>query len=575
MNRAIFRLLAIAAAFLSSLVAGQQPTEQPAKPAKALPAAMAVERPAKPKLKPEQRQALDILERSEAAARGLEAPMRTYSLLQIASSLPVPDEKRSRALLHDAFTASLEIRDDDDTKSKLQEEIFRALLPLSLDDVQDLLPLAEMKVRKRASEQIIGLYTDKKEFEKAIDLINQVTSWDEFPYQSAGKVMDILPSEMMSEKQGLFLQAVNSYKNHKHSGMMLGDSLTDLIVRHSSSMAPKIVLSAIEDILSQAKREDEDNHGNNITIGGNGGTVSFEGNYQYQLFAFLPILQRLDDSRAKSLLDENQALQTMLQQYPMGLESVMPQPRETPKSASGSQNGAPGKDAPAAGQRMERSILSTDQRNSAMAAQMQAAAQARQQMKQVLDLAETDPRQALAQATNLPVSLGDAPFSPRGGTLTAIAQAALKKNPAVTSQALSELRKIVPDMPLSTQAQSLHSAANLYLDLGDTESAKKVVAEGFQVAEKLLEKDLNPEDPNMSLKAWWPSADAYRRFVEMQTKISEHDTLNLLKEIKDPDIRTVETINYARALLGMPTKRTTIAEKHKSGMNRFMTTTTD
>lgn len=554
---------------LSCLAVAQNRTNIPIKQAKATPAGAGVRVPAKPKLTGDQKLALNILESSEAASRGLEASMRSYALLQIASSFPMPDEKRSRALLHDAFTASLQIQDDDATKSRLQEDILRAMLPLSLDDVQELLPQAELKVRKQISESIIGLYTDKKEFEKAIDLINQVTAWDEFPYTSAGKLMDALPADMMAEKQGLFIQAVNSYKNHKHVRIQIGASLTDIIVRHSGAMAPQIVLSAIDDVLSQARSQDEENHGYNLTIGGSGGSVSFEGNYQYQLFALLPILERLDEGRAKSLLDENQALQGKLQQYPLGIESVMPTPKEPPKSADTGDN----KQGPPANTRVERSISSSDRKNTAMAAQMQAAEQARQQMKQIIDEAEKDPVQALAHATTLPIVIADWTFSPRGNALAAIARVNVKK-PSVVGQALSDLRKIVPDMPLGGQAQALHRAANLYLTMGDTDGAEKVIAEGFKVAEKLLEKDLNPDDPNQAIKAWWPSADAYRRFLEVQTKISPRETVNLLKEIKDPEIRTVQSIMYARALLGMPMKQTTVVEKRKN-MNRWSSTSVD
>jgi tetratricopeptide (TPR) repeat protein len=554
----------------SCLAIAQSQTKAPLKPVKATSAAAEARVPAKPKLTDDQKLALNILESSEAASRGLEAPMRSYALLQIASSFPTPDEKRSRALLHDAFTASLQIQDDDATKSRLQEDILRAMLPLSLEDVQELLPQAELKVRKQISENIIGLYTDKKEFEKAIDLVDQVTAWDEFPYRSGGKLMDTLPADMMAEKQGLFLQAVNSYKNHKHSGLQVGGSLTDIIVRHSGAVAPQVVLSAIDDVLSQARSQDEENHGYNLTIGGSGGSVSFEGNYQYQLFALLPILERLDEGRAKSLLNENQALQAKLQQYPLGIESVMPAPKEPPKSADTGGN----KQGPPANAHFERSINSTDQKNTAMAAQMQAAEQARQQMKQVMDEAENDPVQALAHATTLPIVIADWTYSPRGNALAAIAQANVKKNTSVASQALSELRKIVPDMPLAGQAQALQSAANAYLKMGNTESAEKAVSEGLKVADKLLEKDLDPEDPNQALKAWWPSADAYRKFVEVQTKISPRETLNLLKEIKDPEIRAVQSVMYARALLGLPMKQATIVEKRKH-MNRTSVMSTD
>jgi hypothetical protein len=127
----------------------------------------------------------------------------------------------------------------------------------------------------------------------------------------------------------------------------------------------------------------------------------------------------------------------------------------------------------------------------------------------------------------------------------------------------------VPDMPLNLQAQSLHSAVTTYADMGETDDAERAISEGIKVADKLLENDLNPDDPNKALKAWWPSADAYRRFVEAQTKISRPDTLGLLKEIKDPDIRTIETITYARSILGLPTKQVRIQEKRKN-MNRTM-----
>lgn len=547
------------------LLAQDQPKDKP-RPAKATRPAAKPAEAVKPKLTDEQKQALDILEVSEAASRGLEPPMRSYALLQIASSFPTPDEKRSRTLLRDAFTSSLEIHDDDETKARIQEDILTALLPLSLADVEELLAQAEPKVRKQTSESIIALYTDKKQFEKAIDLVNQLTAWDEFPYRSGGKLMDAMPAEMMAEKQGLFIQAVNSYKNHEHPGLQIGNSLTDVLLRHSASMPPKLVLQAIEDVLNQSKNKDEKDQ-RSITLGGDGGTASFKSDYEYQLFALLPLIRKLDESRAAGLLEENQALQALMQKFPLGTESITPPPKEPPKSDQ------PGQPRPVS-QRVMTSMSSTDKRNTAMAAQQVAAEQARQRMQEVVELAEKDPAQALAQTTTLPLTVGDMPMSPRGAALQMIARRSLKQNPSVTVQALSELRKVVPDLPLGTQSPSLQTAAKLYLELGDTDSAAKVVTEGFKVADKLLEKDLDPEDPNKALKAWWPSADAYRRFVEVQTKISQRDTVNVLKEIKDPEIRTVESIMYARALLGLPMKRTTIVEKRK-GMNRTSMTSGD
>jgi hypothetical protein len=65
-----------------------------------------------------------------------------------------------------------------------------------------------------------------------------------------------------------------------------------------------------------------------------------------------------------------------------------------------------------------------------------------------------------------------------------------------------------------------------------------------------------------ALKAWWLSTDADRRFVEVETNISRHATLKVLKEIKKPKIRASEAIMYARALL-LPLKPFSVARKRK------------
>ena len=529
-----------------------------------------------PKLTDEQKQGYALLETSEASSRGLEAPMRTYGLMQIATAYPTTGSKtkKTRELLRDAFTSSLEIQDDNETRQELQTEIFRALLPLSQDDVEELLSQADPKVRKVTSEQMIRMYTSKKQFEKAIDLVNQVTSWDEFPYASASGLIDALPADMTAEKQGLLVQAVNSYKNHTHKGMNFGEgTLSGMIVKNYGAMNPKLVLQAIDEILSQAKSTDENNnHNNNISFGGTGGTVSFTSQFDYELFALMPVLQRLDESRANSLLQENQALQAKLQQFPDGTQSINPpappQPAEAPAKDKATTETTQKKKP----QRVHTAVFSGD---AAMAARMQAVQDAMNRTQNIVDEAETDPSQALAHATTLPVSLdGMIASSPRGNALTAIATAAARNNPAIARQALADLRKIVPDMPLNVQAQSLQSSITTYITMGDNDAAESAISEGIKVAERLLEKDLNPDDPNKALKAWWPSANAYRSFVEAQTKVSRVQTLALLKEIKDPEIRTIESITYARTMLGLPTRQNRIQEKRKS-MNRTMITDMD
>ncbi|HEV2992596.1 MAG TPA: hypothetical protein VG759_29460, partial [Candidatus Angelobacter sp.] len=121
-----------------------------------------------------------------------------------------------------------------------------------------------------------------------------------------------------------------------------------------------------------------------------------------------------------------------------------------------------------------------------------------------------------------------------------------------------------PDLAPRNQIEALSTAARIYLKIGEKESAQAVVLEGFKAAEKMLAKDTDANDPNKALKAWWPSADAYRRFVEVQTNISPRSAAKVLKEIGDPEIRTSASITVSRSLLDLPTKRFVVAEKRKN-----------
>src|SRR5579859_2569022 len=543
---------------------------------KAKPAAPKVEAPAASKPTPQpltedQQLGRQILESSEAMARGLESPMRSYSLLQIAQAYLPTDKAKAASLLRDAFMASVSIPDDrdkQDTKNRLQESILRALLPISQPDVEERLPQASPGVRKTLSTAIINLYANKKQFEPAIELINRLTAEDEFPYGSGIALMNAMPPEMSGEKQELFAQATSSYDQHSKHGMRFGGGFTDLVVRFGASMPPKLALEAIDEILKQAK---DANEPCSLTLSSDAGTASFDSSYEYALFAMLPLLKQLDESRAKSLIEENQDLQSKLQQFPQGVQSLNPDLGNSPpksddstKNADSSKKGEPPKHR-GMGVEMHSGKVSPEQ-----SAETYRRAELQRNLQQIIDSSENDPVQAIAQAATLPASMaGPLPQSPRGRVLEAIAKANVKDHPAIAKQAVDELRKTAEELTGQGQAVYLASAADLYLQLGDGDTAEKIVSEGFKAAEKMMEQDNDADDPNTALKAWWPSTDAYRRFIEIETKISHRSTANILKEIKDSDIRTVESIMVARTLLGVPMGQYTIMKQPKNGKNGF------
>ncbi len=213
-----------------------------------------------PKLTADQVLANQTLETAESQARGLEAPMRSYSLIQIAAAFTASNPVKARDLLQEAFTASLAVQDDDLAKNTLQEDIFLALTPIAPSDVEERLAQAEPRARRHAAESIISHCIEKKQFDKAIDLIQQITSLDEFPYAAAMRLLETLPPDMSGQKQTLFSSAAASYRAHEHKSTFgtVGDStFTALVMRQGDSMPPKLAREAIDDILSQARKSDE------------------------------------------------------------------------------------------------------------------------------------------------------------------------------------------------------------------------------------------------------------------------------------------------------------------------------
>src|SRR5262249_28886839 len=264
------------------------------------------------------------------------------------------------------------------------------------------------------------------------------------------------------------------------------------------------------------KQAKEANEPFSLTLNSDAGTASFDSSYEYALFAVLPLLQHLDEGRAKSLIEENQRLQAKFQQFPQGLQSLNPElAKGPPKPDDSARNADSSKEGDPAKRRGMGVSVRSGKASPEQAAEAYRRAELQRSAEQMIDSSEKDPAQAIAQAATLPVSLpGPLPQSPRGRVYEAIAKANVKDHPAIAKQAVDELRKMAEDLSGDAQAIYLASAAGLYLQLGDNDAAERVVSEGLKAAEKMFEQDNNADDPNTALKAWWPSTDAYRRFVE-------------------------------------------------------------
>ena len=108
--------------------------------------------------------------------------------------------------------------------------------------------------------------------------------------------------------------------------------------------------------------------------------------------------------------------------------------------------------------------------------------------RQIEEEAWKDPRQAIIDALGLPsapsvFSEGD---SPRAAALLSIAQMTAGSDSSASRKAAEELRTVLEDMSLVHQANLTIKLGEVYLRLGDLESAREAIKDGLKIAESCM-----------------------------------------------------------------------------------------
>jgi hypothetical protein len=519
---------------------------------------------------PQQERGLRLLRSAQAEAAALQPDMRAFVLIQIADGYKKVDTSKVDALLKEAFTASLSIdyiapqSDNPERfcqqmegcgiKPWLQDDILSAIR--SLTDVQALLLRAEPQVQRQITESLIFRYITKKDFERAKELITSLASQGDYPFGAAMHLMRAMPS---SERVSIFAQALNAYQQQGESTSYGGgfEGMPGMVMRFWQDVPTAMAVDAIDQILEKAK-DVSAGHDVRLTFSGDAGTVAISSQYQYRLFQLLPLLRELDKPKAESLVRDNPDLQVLLDRFPEGLQAVQPDYELHPPKEG---------DVPIS--RMSVSFLSVPP-TAINALAVQAEHEIRRKERQITAEAETDPRQAIADAMSLPdVPLAGDEDSPRGSTLLLIAKKVGKKNPTVTKNALAESRKSLAQTSLVVQAKSLDEAAEEYLEISDEGDADKTITEALQVAEKLYAKDSETGNPNRIFKGAWPSTNQWRHCVQITARFSPSSAEAIITGIRDPEIAAFEKVYFANALIGVPREEMPVGESHKRGGEMF------
>jgi hypothetical protein len=507
-------------------------------------------RSAHPETKPESKEWCSQLKQAAVLARGLDPGMRSYTLTVASQGLQKCAPQKVRATLIDAFMASVALSDADAAKTILQSAELRELLRLDESAVEQLMPQADPEARAEIQGAMVERATNRRDFDRALSLLNQIPSDQDYPYAAATQLILRLPAGHEAEKRAIFVNAMA----HDHERSSLGGQgdcsavncaagdLSGMVVRFWRHFPPELVLDAIDQILDHSKTDDTQ-----ITIKASSGPINFDNVYQYRLFELLPVLRELDPSKAEQLSNDPQ-VQAQLNKYPNGLQSLDPTVRDTPLRKGEESE-------------MQRVLMTSPGAAGKIREDWHSGEIYQRQANEILKHAGDDPRRAIATAATLPVQAGQT--VPRSETLLRIAQVAWKKNPSASKEALEQMADSLKKVdPAIYRRVGLRIGAGLRVqycwsngvelanNMKDADLVSSLLQEGMEQAERWKSVDGEDNDPNRALKAWWPSVALFSAILRSAAHISPQTALELIHKLQDPDLVTLFQIRLANDRLG-------------------------
>jgi len=485
----------------------------------------AAKEPTKPKLNEEQKRGLSLLESAEGAAGGLEAPSRIVAYTQMAGIYRTSNKKKAVDLLQQAYESLRTLQLDSPNKGlnqtvtqQLRQQVVSQFASFAPEKMDELLDQMDPTTRKAALTFLLPFYEKNKNVDRPVAVLLQLGVESEMPYEIVNSVVEKLGPAHPEQIRELFLASLSSYQNHEHLEVSPSTDFARLISDAYGKVPNESIETAIDEVLSQAKKADEKNSNVSISMGFEKGAVEFKSSYDMQLFAVLPTLEQVDPEKAKRLLKENEDVNTFASKYPDGMNSLSKDGR--PNSIgiqTGNRSGPGGGGGP--------NMLEE------------------QRMNRIVADASDHPNDALANAASLSPRL--AVFAYMG-----IARANSKKNTSAAGMALGKAQELLPKIPLLEQMPTITEIASLYVRLGDKESAEKVIELGTKTAAEVFKQETDADDPNLAPKAYWVSTNAWRNLVDASYKLDPGQALTLLKEAPEDEMRVFAQIALAKRMMG-------------------------
>jgi hypothetical protein len=326
----------------------------------------------------------------------------------------------------------------------------------------------------------------------------------------------------------VFFHALQVFASQQHWEITAGnpEDIGSLLVRFYDRFPRQSVLDAVDELLKQAKPENASEHSQvrdaTIAAKTTAATVTFSSFYEFRLFQLFPILQALDHQHAEKVLADAQSAQALLAKYPDGQRSINPDFRGHDSDTS-------------------YAIIPLN----TSAASTITHLESQRSADEIIKKADTVPQLALSQAEAAPIGV-------KVPALLGIARMYVKRQPSMSKEALSGVLTVTKDDSTGSQWRSANEAAELFLEMGEYDSAWRSCLLTSKLISVIYEKDSDADDPNQALKLFWPSVHAWRGVIHTTSKISVQRTFDILKEIPDPEIQVLEEVMVASAWMDAP-----------------------
>jgi len=457
----------------------------------------------------------ELLDNAAETVAAAQPQVHAAGLMHIAEAYESLNRKKALEFYQQAFTSSAALTGNH--RQNIQPEIITNVAQLSLPDAIEM--LHQMRpAPAHVVGNIVGRMLEKNQIDDAMQLVEGAGSTGEYSFDAVEQIFKKLPADD-SRRVAVFSSAMSAFtlhpldaEDHPQRGF------PDLLARHWQEI-PRSMAALSLDAIVNSILDRKDDGPLTETIATAKGSLNFSSRKDVELFGIINVIQALDPKRTEEILEKRPDLRAAFEMFPGGQTSI---DNSSTSSTSGSVS-------------LDR-LLEMRQR-----AQAESAAQS------AIAMFDTNPGTALWVTGSIEIP------AIRAQTLGIMASAASKKDPetarSVLGQCISMLKDVKdPGDRVDTWTQVAQAAWNIK----DEKQAWEAIDRGIEDATALYKLDADEDSPNLALREYWPSTQAYRRIVSCATRLFGVDAEPLLLKIRDPDLALLAQIEMASTLLGKP-----------------------